>query len=252
MGLIGLILRGNPIINELMKYLVLILPFLMIASPAHATRTVMSPYVAEGVGYVESKSGYTMDEDNNVDGAWAEVFGFGYGITDYWATEVEVGFGQSGARNADVETRSVEWQHKFQFAPKDEWPVDLGGRVSYVYNTNTGPDRINGILAVGKTIESVDLLGNAFVTRQVGEDSNDETSYGLFWSASYKYSDSFKPGVEIYSDFGGGIDTQHQIGPVAYGKVFDNVGYNAGVLFGLNDDTPDATLKLILDYKFSF
>jgi hypothetical protein len=224
----------------------------LVTSPAYATKTVTSPYVNKGMVNVESKTGYVVDDDNNVDGKWQEVFGFGYGITDYWGTEVEVGFGRSGSRGADTETQSIEWQHKFQFAPKGEWPVDMGARVSYAYSTNTGADEIEAKVMAGKTIENWSLLGNASIGREVGGDASDNNPYGLSWSASYNYADSFKPGIEMYNDFASDEKPEHLIGPVAYGKIFGDVGYNTGVLFGVSDAAPDATLKFVIDYKFGF
>ncbi len=233
-----------------MKTLRYLLPLLLIATPAYATKTVTSPYVSEGQVNIESKTGYVIDDDSNVDGRWQEVLGLGYGITDYWGTEVELGFGRSGARGADTETESIEWQHKFQFAPKGAWPVDVGARVSYGYSTNGGTDDVEAKIMAGKAIEQWNLVANAAVGREVGDGSSDDTSYGLSWSASYDYADGFQPGIEMYNDFGGGGDPEHMMGPVAYGKVLDGIGYNTGVLFGLSDDVPDATVKFVIDYKF--
>lgn len=250
--LFRLILKGVFPIHKGMKYFLLLLPLLLLSAPAHANRTVMSPYVSEGVAYVESKSGYVIDDDAQVSGAWKQVFGLGYGITDYWATEVELGFGRSGVRGADVETETLEWQHKFQFAPKGEWLVDMGGRVSYVYSTNAGQDRINGVLAAAKSFGPLDVTTNGTFSRQVGDGASNDTSYGIATGVSYAVSDNFKPGIEMYNDFGGGVDPRHAIGPIAYGKMLGDIGYNAGVLFGVNDDAPDATLKFVIDYKFGF
>lgn len=227
-----------------------LIPLMLVTAPAYASKSVTSPYVSHGQVNIESKTGYVIDDDSNVDGRWQEVLGLGYGITEYWGTELELGFGRSGARGADVETESIEWQHKFQFAPKGQWPVDMGARVSYGHSTNGGTDDIEAKIMAGKDIEKWSLLGNAGLSREVGDGASNDTAYGLSWSASYDFSDSFQPGIEMYNDFGGGEDPEHLIGPVAYGKVLGGIGYNTGVLFGLSDDAPDATLKFIIDYKF--
>ena len=66
----------------------------------------------------------------------------------------------------------------------------------------------------------------------------------------------FEPGIEIYSEFGdfdNDFDEQgHSIGPVAYGKLFDNIGYDTGVLFGVSDAAPDVELKAVLEYELMF
>lgn len=234
----------------------LFLIFCLIPASAHATKTVTSPYVTRGEVALESKTGYLADGDDDVDGEWEQVVGMGYGLTDFWSTKVEAEFVRSGAADSETETDTIEWQNKFQFTPRGEGFVDAGARIAYKLNTASGVDEVEAKLLLGKKIGPVALLNNVIVSREVGEDASDETEYELSWSAAYQYSDHFRPGIEIYNEFGnfeGGFDEQeHLIGPVAYGKIVDGLNYNTGVLFGASDAAPDATLKLVLEYKFSF
>ncbi len=43
-----------------------------VPATAHASKTVSSPYVEKGEVELESKTGYDIDDDNDVDGAWKE------------------------------------------------------------------------------------------------------------------------------------------------------------------------------------
>jgi hypothetical protein len=48
-------------------------------------------------------------------------------------------------------------------------------------------------------------------------------------------------------------DHEQQIGPACFGKLRTSTGawkYEAAMLFGLNDETPDATVRFMLEYEF--
>lgn len=134
--------------------------------------------------------------------------------------------------------------------------LDAGILLAGVYNTAGGADKIEGGLLLGKKTENFQYLGNFIAEREVGEDSGDDTEYGMRFSGAYKMSDHFKPGLEWFSEFGdfdNDFDEQeHQFGPVVYGHIGEKLGYDAGVLFGVSDEAPDAVLKLNLEYHFDF
>lgn len=236
---------------------VLILSGVMGFAPAaHANKTVKSPYVEQGEFELESKTGYDIDGDENTDGAWKEVLGAGYGVTDFWFTEAEVEFARAGRQGADPETKALKWENKFQLTQPGEFFVDVGAAAEYVYNTAGDADKVEGKLLLGKQLEKVNLLANAIVKREVGSEASDENEYEFSWSASYRYAPNFEPGLEMYNEVGnfeGDFDEQtHRIGPVAYGDLGGGIKYDAGVLFGVSESAPDATLKLILEYETHF
>lgn len=236
---------------------ILVLGVLGYASPAHATKKVYTPYVEAGELELESKTGYDIDDDSDVDGAWKEKLGVGYGVNEHWFTEAYVEFEHEGESDAETTMEAIEWENKFMLTNPGEYWADVGALVEYVYNTSGGVDKIEGKLLLAKATSNFDHAANIILERQIGEDASNDTEAGFAWNTQYRYSPQFEPGFELYSEFGSLSDgasydeQKHQIGPVVKGKLGD-VKYDVGVLFGASDAAPDASLKAILEYEFKF
>lgn len=233
---------------------ILVLFLIMLPQDAHATQTVTSPYVTKGQAGVELKGGYKFDEDDGKDKKWQQKTEFFYNPTDFWQVKVGGNFQQK--KDNSAETSSIHLENKFEFTEPGTYFIDTGLRLKYLYATNTGPDEVEVKLLMAKTIGPIDNIANLTVSREVGKDSSGHTEYGLSYSGAYKFTDTFKAGLEWYSDFGDFSDDfsdeNHQLGPVAYGKLGGGFGYQAGVLFGVSDAAADATIKTVIDYKVQF
>jgi hypothetical protein len=82
------------------------------------------------------------------------------------------------------------------------------------------------------------------------------------YAARYRWrvTPAFEPGVEFYGglgdwgDNGSFSDHEHQAGPSVMGKLMSGprsaFKYEAAVLFGLNDEAPDTTVRFLLEYEF--
>lgn len=229
---------------------------ILFPSNAHATKKVYTPYVEKGELELESRTGYDIDEDSDVDGAFKQKLAVGYGVTDYWFTEIYGEWEKEGKKGANTEFTAIEWENKFQLTNPGEYWADFGGILEYVHDTNSGRDKVEVKGLVAKDVGKFSHTANAIVERKVGGGASAKTEYGTAFNSRYRYSKNFEPGIEMYNDFGdfaGDFDDhKHMIGPVAQGKILNNIGYDAGVLFGVSDAAPDATLKLILEYEIYF
>ena len=82
-----------------------------------------------------------------------------------------------------------------------------------------------------------------------GDDINDEFETAFSMQARYRYSRAFEPALEFYA----GQDATG-IGPVFLGNI--NLGtrkslnWEAGVIFGADNESPDQTFRLLLEYEF--
>ncbi len=221
------------------------------AHSAHATKTVTSPYVNKGEAAVEWKGGYEIDGDEK--DAWESEVSTAYGVTDFWETEIGGEFEDAG-RGEDLEFTSLVWENKFQLAPKGVFFIDPGLKVEYAKNLQGEADEIQAKLLLAKQIASFSNIANLGVARELGEDSGDDFGYSLSYALIQNYSDNFQFGAEWYSDFGDFSDDfedqGHQVGPVVYGDLFGGLSYQAGVLFGVTDSSPDALVKTVVEYEF--
>lgn len=239
--------------------LVLMMAFgtFVVSTPAHATKKVYSPYVTEGEIEFESRSGYDFDSKNSQNGAWKQKFAVGYGVTDYWFTEIYGVIKKSGSTGADPEFSEVEWENKFQLTQKGEYFLDVGFLGELKYNTSGGADKAEGKLLLAKDIGKTTHRANLVLEREFGEGASNDFETGISWGSRYRYKRSFSPGFEVHSNFGSlsngesYSEQKHQIGPVIYGHL-GPVEYDVGYLVGVSDAAPDGTLKVLFEYEIDF
>lgn len=225
---------------------------LLLAAPAHATKTVTSPYVTKGKATVEWRGGY--EDGNDRDHAFRTRNQFSYGFTDFY--ELKASADTRHNEGDDTDFTDVDFENKFQLTPKGSYFVDMGLRLDYARSLNGGADEIGTKLLFGKKTGEFSHLLNLEAGREIGEDSSDDWGYGLAYGVSLPLNDTLAVGAEWYSDFGDFdedySDQDHRVGPVLYGSAFDTVKYQIGVLAGVSDAAPDATVKATVNYSFGF
>ncbi len=224
--------------------------FLLSSGEAFATKTITSPYVTEGRATVEWRGG--LETDNDKQDVFKTRNQFAYGFTNFYEMKLSV-----DTRDDNAGTFSdFDIENKFQILPKGEYFVDLGLRLDYARSLNGGTDEIGTKILLGKQTGKLNHLLNLEAGTEVGEDSSDEWSYGFAYGLSYPLTDNLSLGGEWYSDFGDFEedfdDQNHMAGPVLYGTAFDKVKYQVGVLAGVSEAAPDATLKATIGYSFNF
>ncbi len=236
---------------------IILAAFVMMPGQAQATKQVYTPYVEKGELEVEWKGRYEIDDNNDVDGKWVQKGAIGYGVTEHWFTEFYLEFEKSGESGSDVELDGIEWENKFMLTNPGEYWADVGVLTELVYSTSGGADKGEVKLLLAKDVDKTSHAANFVLEREFGDDASDDTEAGFAWSSKYRHSEKFEPGVELHSSFGSISDGEsydeqkHMVGPVAYGHI-GHIGYDVGVLFGISDAAPDATLKAILEYEWYF
>ena len=231
------------------------------SNDAFAIKKVYSPYVEKGELEIEARGGINFDDRHDVDKLQTQKYAVGYGVTNYWLTEVygeiEKEYNANG-EDLDFSFTEVEWENKFQLTPKGKYPVDLGFLVEYAVSTeDKHADKLEWSFLLGKQLGKIEHYANFKFEHTVGGGMTNETKGGLSWSSRYRLNKYFEPGFEYYADFGGlnaGKSFQeqsHQTGPVFYGKI-GSIKYDVGYLFGVSDAAPEGMLKWILEYEHRF
>ena len=224
---------------------------------AFATKKVYDPYVEKGEVEIEYRAGYDVDSNSDKDGAWKQKLAIGYGVTNFWFTEIYGEMEKGGDSDANSEFSSVEWENKFQLTDQGEYWLDVGLLTEVEISTSGGSDKAEAKLLLAKDFGKFTHLANLAVEREFGQDSSDDTEFGLSWGSRYRYNQYFEPGFELYSNFGKlgdgkSFDEQdHKLGPVVYGHI-GSFKYDVGYLFGLSDDSADGTFKFLIEYEFRF
>lgn len=222
----------------------------MFSGVAHATKTVTSPYVSKGKAVIEWRGGYDIQEGDDVFRTRNQI---SYGFTDYYDLKVSV---DTRHRDGDNDFTDIDFENKFQLTERGEYFVDVGARLDYARSLNGGIDGIGAKLLFGKQFGEWSHLLNLETGREVGKGANDDWEFGFSYGVQHPISETLSLGGEWYSDFGDfegdWDDEDHRAGPVLYGTAFGKLKYQAGILAGLSDAAPDATIKATVNYGFNF
>jgi hypothetical protein len=224
---------------------------------AFATKKVYSPIVEGGELEFEWRGSYDFDDRDSKDGEQKQKYAVGYGVTDWWFTEL-YGEIEREAEQDEFDLTSIEWENRFQLTEQGQYWLDAG--LYFAYETtvqNKKADKIEGKILLEKSFANFTHTANIIFEKQVGGGAEEETEAGLAWSSRYRWKEYFEPGFEWHSNFGelkehNPYDEQkHQAGPVFSGKV-GPVKYDIGYLFGITDPAPEGELKWIMEYELHF
>lgn len=238
-------------IKNILLFTIASVAVVTLAGPAYATKALTSPYVTEGRAVVEWRGGYDFMEDSEED-TWRMRALTSYGVTSFWDTRV------AGTWSHDDETitDAIAWENKFQLTEKGQLPIDLGMRLDYSKATNTNPDEVSIRLLGARKFGPVSNILNLSFGRQVGDEASNDVGFDVAYGISYDLNDQYALGIEYYGDFddfdNSYSDQDHRVGPVLYGTAFDVIKYQAGVLAGVSEAAPDASIKATVGYSFQF
>jgi hypothetical protein len=226
-------------------------------APAYATFTVYSPKVTKGEVELEAKSRFDFDDRASEDGYQRHLLEANYGVTDWWKAGAEAIWVRNP--DGDYEYALSELTSTFELAEEGEYWIHPGIRTVYVFNhENRKADKVEALLLLQKKYDPLTLTANLKVEQEVGSYASKDVVLGTSLRARYKIHSWLQPSLEYYNTYGELSDWQdyddqtHRLGPVWYGKLTDELSFEAGYLFGLSDVTEDGAVKLKLEYEFQF
>jgi len=239
--------------NKRKTYSLIIFSILISASrfvwaDGNSVDKVYHPYVLPLETEVEWRAIFQSDKDESLDNQQVQRLGFGTSFIENWFTEIYIIGEKTGAN--DFNTSSVEIEAKVQLTEQGEYAADWG----LLFELERNFDRNLLELAVGLLVEKewgrwVGAL-NLFIEFERRDDkiSNEiETISAL--QLRYRYSRLFEPALEFYTN----QDTL-ALGPTIMGTarlgIAKKIHWELGVILGLDDRTPDQTIRALLEYEF--
>ena len=223
---------------------------------ADAAHVVYSPLVVQGEKAVELRGHYDFDGDDALDGGQKYKAEFEWSPLARWRTELLAEFEQEPG--GDLDTTEVAWENVFQLTEQGQYWADFGLLAEYAHSLEQGGhDALELGLLGQKDAGRHETRVNLTFEREFTSGADTEIEYA--WQYRYRLGEKFEPGVEMYGGLGewGSMgsfnDHEQQVGPAAFGKLRTATGafkYEVGLLFALNDATPDTTLRLLLEYEF--
>ncbi|WP_308365609.1 MULTISPECIES: hypothetical protein [unclassified Microbulbifer] len=187
------------------------------------------------------------DEDESLDSLQLHRLGLGRSFSDRWFGEVYL----IGERNEDESFRlqGVELEAKWQLTEQGEYAADWGLLFELEKERDGDEWEAATTLLVAREWGRWVGTANLAAIYEWGDDIDNELESQLRMQARYRLSEAFEPAVELYA----GQDTLG-IGPVARGlqrlSGARQFYWELGLILGVTDESPDQTLRLLVEYEF--
>jgi hypothetical protein len=241
----------------------LTVPFVVAATlllPASVVRAdpaakVHLPAVVQGELEFELLGGYQWWRDNEDNHERQFVGAIAYGVTPWWKTELEVGTTRVPSESFKLD--EVEWENIFALTEPGRYWLDVGLFTELAYDH---PEHRNAI-ALGpmfqKEIDAFQGNFNVIFERELGSGAEPGAAVKYEWQVKWRGNPRFEPGLQGIGTLGRTNDFGHQmqanIGPAFFGQIptggRSKLKYDAAILFGLNKNTPDTTIRFELEYE---
>lgn len=223
---------------------------------SRASHVVYSPLVEEGEIAVELRGHYDFDSSTSLDGGQAYKAEVEWAPTSWWLTEVLVKVEREPGE--DIDATEIASENIFQLTEQGKYWMDFGLLAEFVYSLEDGGANALEIGLLGQKDFGQNEVRVNLVFEQALESGADlEMEYR--WQYRYRLDERFEPGIEMYGglgewgEFGSFNDHEQQLGPAMFGKFRTSKGaikYELGLLFALTDETPDTTVRFLLEYEF--
>lgn len=231
------------------------------AHAAHATDLKINPpSVDEGEFGLEDNSIAVLDRGRSSATRQTHFGEFGYGVTDYWWTELE-GHWESGSDG--LKFRTVDFENAFRLIRQGNWWPETALFLEYdLATTARGADSATVAGLFRKDVGPSSTTLNIFFDHDVGANAEVGTRLRYVGISTWRIATDFAPGIEFFGEPGrfsglGHVRSQdHRLGPVLTGAVdiagAGEVDYALGYLLGLTPASPNGTLVWRLEYDFRF
>ena len=212
------------------------------------------PTVEYGEKEIDFKFGTAKQQ--NGDRKQVSSLGFGYGVTEYWFTEVYFKHEREGSDSLTL----GEWENKFQLTETGKYPVDLGLVVEIEAPLNKNEAYEFKLAPLMQTeFGKVQLNGNLVFERTFGPGDH-ITEMGYQWQTKYRWKPSFEFGLQGFGEVGkwdnwdASDEQNHRFGPAVFGKIGlgtkQAIKYNTALLFGSSKAAANHTFRMQVEYEF--
>lgn len=208
---------------------------------------IYHPYVDALENEIEFRSIFQDRQDDLDNPKEIHRLALGRSIGERFFGELYLIGAKSRAGSFDLE--AYEFELKWQLTEQGEYAADWGVLFEFENEINNDKKELAAGLFVEKEVGRWSGTANLFLIREWGDDIGNEYETAFSMQARYRYSRAFEPALEVYT----GQDATG-IGPVFLGNI--NVGtrksinWEAGVIFGADNESPDQTFRLLLEYEF--
>lgn len=208
---------------------------------------VYDPYVEPLEREIELRGVYQNDDDPDEDGILHQRLGFGASLSERVFAEVYALGKRSGSESFRLE--GYELEAKIQLTEQGEFSADWGLLLELEQ------ERSESITELSTTVLTARQWGrwvgtlNVGLEYEFGSDIDNELETFLSAQLRYRYQEYLEPALEVYAD-----EFTRGVGPVLAGLIRgpgrSQWHWEAGLIFPLNHDTPDRSLRFLLEFEF--
>ncbi len=172
---------------------------------------------------------------------------YGQSIGDYWSAEAYLIGEKNDDRNFHL--RAFEAEALWQLTEQGEYFTDAGLLFDIESKFDGDLTELSSTLLLENEWGHWSGTANLYGIYEFGNDVNDEFEAALNLQGRYRYSIHLEPSIELYK-----AQNTFGIGPVLLGSYpFGNarkLHWEAGLILGLDNDTPDRTIRALVEYEF--
>lgn len=227
-------------------------PLVAQADPA---AKVHLPDVVQGELELELFGGYQWWSGADDDRERQLVGEVEYGFTPWWRSGL--GVGTTRVPGESYRLDEIEWENTFLLTEPGQYGLDLGlfAELAYDYPVRRSAIAIGPMFQ--KEIGALQSNLNVIFERELGRSAGPGAAINYEWQVKWRGNARFEPGLQSIGTLGRTNDFGHQIevniGPAFFGQVFtsprNKLKYDAAVLFGLNRNTADTTVRFQIEYE---
>lgn len=209
---------------------------------------VYHPYVEQLEWELEWRMTHA-DEDpqTGAEAAQKHRLGLGRAVSEF--VFVEGYLITEDSRGESIDLSAYEFEVLWQLSEQGEYALDYGLLFELEKGHHEDVWEYATVLLLEREFGRFSGTANLGVEYEWGEGIEDELETSLALQTRYRYSPRLEPALEFYA----GQDTLG-LGPVLGGlerlAPMKALHWEAGIIFGLDADTADYTLRALLEYEF--
>jgi hypothetical protein len=208
---------------------------------------VYHPYVEPLEREIEYRTLYINDSDSAADGSWQHRISLGAAFRERFFAEVYyIANDDSGE---DSLPDAYELELTWQLTEQGEYFADWGLLFELEKAQSEDEYEYATTLLAAKEFGQWTATANLAAIYEWGDSIENEWESSSASQLRYRYRPGFEPAVELYTG-----QSTIGLGPVAVGEVRftgrRNLRWELGLIFGVDSETPDQTIRGMLEYEF--
>jgi hypothetical protein len=209
---------------------------------------IYHPYVQAHEKEIEWRFTGTNDRSDKVqDNIQKYRLAYGQSINDNWFAEIYL-VGEKN-RQQDFKLTATELEILWQVTEQGEYDVDIGLLFEAEHEYDINISEVSSALLLEKEWQKWVGTANLYLIYEWGNTINNELETAFAIQGRYRYSRLIEPAIEYYKS-----DVNEGVGPVLMGNIKlsgrKKIYWEVGIIMGLDRQTPDETLKFLIEYEF--